>query len=59
VDIFRVKSAIKLLVPFVLSVVVAYRLLDIGMDLGAEGAIAFGSWPQQSSWAGASIKSPP
>jgi hypothetical protein len=51
VEVLRVfsglKSAIKLMVPFVLSVVVAYRLLDIGMDLRAEGAVAFGSWPQQ------------
>jgi hypothetical protein len=35
------------MVLFVLSAVVAYRLLDIGMDLRAEGAVAFGSWPQQ------------
>ena len=41
------KSAIKSMVLFVLSAVVAYRLLDIGMDLRAEGAVAFGSWPQQ------------
>ena len=26
------------MVPFVISPVVAYRLLDVGMDLGAEGA---------------------
>jgi hypothetical protein len=42
-----VKSAIKLMVPFVISAVVAYRLLDIGMDLGVEGAAAFGLRPQQ------------
>jgi hypothetical protein len=41
-----VKSAIKLMVPFVISAVVAYRLLDIGMDLGVESAAAFGSRPQ-------------
>ena len=44
---FGVKLAIKLMVPFVISAVVAYRLLDIGMDLGAESAVAFGSWPQR------------
>jgi len=41
------KSGIKLRVPFVISLVVAYRLLYIGMDLGVESAIAFGSQPQQ------------
>jgi hypothetical protein len=42
-----VKLAIKSMVPFVISAVVAYRLLDIGMDLGVESAAAFGSRPQQ------------
>jgi hypothetical protein len=45
------KSGIKLRVLFVISLVVAYRLLDTGMDLGvdldAESAVVFGSWPQQ------------
>jgi hypothetical protein len=41
------KSTIKSLVPFVIAVVVAYRLLDIGMDLGVESAVAFVSQPQQ------------
>jgi len=41
-----VKSAIKSMVPFVISAVVAYRLLDIGMDLGVESAAAFGSRSQ-------------
>jgi hypothetical protein len=45
------KSGVKLRVPFVISLVVAYRLLDTGMDLGvalgAESAVVFGSWPQQ------------
>jgi hypothetical protein len=40
---FGMKLAIKLMLPFVISPVVAYRLLDVGMDLGAEGAVAFGS----------------
>jgi hypothetical protein len=40
------KSGIKLMLPFVISAVVAYRLLEIGMDLGAESAVAFGSRPQ-------------
>jgi hypothetical protein len=40
------KSAIKLMVPFVISAVVAYRLLDIGMDLSVESAAAFGLRPQ-------------
>ena len=44
------KMGIELMVPFVISVVVAYRLLDIGTDmdlhLGAESAAAFGSQPQ-------------
>jgi hypothetical protein len=44
---FGVKLAIKLMVPFVISAVVAYRLLDIRMDLGVESAAAFGSWPQR------------
>ena len=38
---FGLKSPIKSMVSFVLSMVVAYRLLDAGMDLGAEGAVAF------------------
>ena len=37
-----VKLAIKLMVPFVISAVVAYRLLDSSMDLGVESAVAFG-----------------
>jgi hypothetical protein len=41
------KSSIKSLVLFVISAVVAYRLLDLGMDLGVESAVAFGSQPQQ------------
>jgi hypothetical protein len=45
------KMRIKLMVWFVISVVVAYRLLDIGMymnlPLGVESAAAFGSQPQQ------------
>jgi hypothetical protein len=44
---FDGKSAIKLMVPFVISSVVAYRLHNIGMDLGVESAITFGSWPQR------------
>jgi hypothetical protein len=41
------KSGVKLRVLFVIFLVVAYRLLDTGMDLGAESAVAFGSRPQQ------------
>jgi hypothetical protein len=40
-------STIKSLVLFVISAVVAYRLLDIGTDLGVESAVAFVSQPQQ------------
>jgi hypothetical protein len=43
----RLKSGIKSRVSFVISSVVAYRLLDIGMDLGVESAVAFGSRLQQ------------
>jgi hypothetical protein len=54
--VFRLEiSDSKLRVPFVISLVVAYRLLDTGMDLrvdlgvnlGVESAVAFGSKPQQ------------
>jgi hypothetical protein len=45
------KSGIKLMLAFVISTDVAYRLLEIGwdldMDLGVESAMAFGSRPQQ------------
>jgi hypothetical protein len=41
------KFGVKLRVLFVIFLVVAYRLLDTGMDLGAESAVAFGSRPQQ------------
>jgi len=44
------KCMIKSLVLFVISAVVAYRLLDIGMDLGVEHAVTFVSQPQQRSW---------
>jgi hypothetical protein len=40
------KTGIKSRVLFVIFAVVAYRLLDIGMDLGVESAVAFGSRPQ-------------
>ena len=44
------KAGVKLRVPFVIFLVVAYRLLeigvDLGMDLGVENAVAFGSRPQ-------------
>jgi hypothetical protein len=40
------KSGIKSRVSFVIFAVVAYRLLDIGMDLGVESDVAFGSRPQ-------------
>jgi hypothetical protein len=33
-------------VQFVIFLVVAYPLLEIGVDLGVENAVAFGSRPQ-------------
>jgi hypothetical protein len=46
-DLLMVQSMIKSTVPFVISAVVAYRLLNIGMGLGAGSAVALGSWSQQ------------
>jgi hypothetical protein len=43
-------------VPFVISLVVAYRLLEIGVDLDVENAVAFGSRPQKMRLARASTR---
>ena len=54
------KAGIKVRVPFVIFLVVAYRLLeigvDLGMDLGVENAVAFGSRPQKMKLARASTR---
>ena len=44
-SLLTVKSTIKPVAPFVISAVVAYRLLeiDIEMDLGVESAAVLGS----------------
>ncbi len=41
------KFLVKSRVLFVIFLFVAYRLLDTGMDLGAESAVVFGSRPPQ------------
>ena len=44
--LFGLKAGMKMRVPFVIFLVVAYRLLNNSVDLGAESAVAFASRPQ-------------
>lgn len=54
------KAGVKVRVQFVIFLVVAYRLLeigvDLGMDLGVENAVAFGSRSQKMKLARASTR---
>jgi len=54
------KAGIKVRVQFVIFLVVAYRLLeigvDLGMDLGVGNAVAFGSRSQKMKLARASTR---
>ena len=54
------KAGVKVRVPFVIFLVVAYRLLeigvDLGMDLGVENAVTFGSRSQKMKLARASTR---
>ena len=58
--VLRVLSGLKVRVQFVIFLVVAYRLLeigvDLGMDLGVENAVAFGSRSQKMKLARASTR---